>query len=174
VKWVLLVLAGLAALVVLVFLVGLLLPREHVAASRVTLAQPVDSVWAVVDDPRTLLGVWPELTEVTRLPDREGKAVWREKVGGWEMTLVVEESDPPRRLVGRIDAAPDAAFGGRWVYDLAPVPGGTTLTVTEEGWIANPAYRSMAAVMGLHRSLDQYLRAVGRKFGEEVRPEHVR
>jgi uncharacterized protein YndB with AHSA1/START domain len=172
-RWGLISLAAVVGLLLLAFIAGLMLPRDHRAASRVTLAQPAESVWVVVENPALLLDVWPELTAVTRLPDRDGKPVWHEVVDGFEMTLIVDEAIPPTRLVGRIDAPPDAAFGGRWIYELEPGPGTTTLTVTEEGWIANPLFRVMAAVMGMHRSLDQYLAAVGRSLGESVTPVHV-
>jgi hypothetical protein len=91
------------------------------------------------------------------------------------MRLIVTEETPPVGLVMTIDAAPDAAFGGRWVYRIEPsADGKSRVRVTEDGWIRNPLFRVMAHLGGLHRSVDGYLRALGRHFGEEARPEHVR
>lgn len=172
-KWLLYAVAGIAGFLLLALLAGLALPRDHRASSRITLSQPAESVWVVVADPRELLDHWPGLTEVTRLPDRDGHPVWRERVDGFEMTLVMDEVVPPTRLVGRIDAPPDAVFGGRWIWELESAEAGTTITVTEEGWIRNPLFRLMATAMGFHQSLDQYLRALARRFGETVEPVHT-
>lgn len=172
-KWVLIVLGAVVALIALVWIAGSFLPRTHRAASRVVLPQPIDSVWAVVRDLGALKGTWTELTEAERLPDRDGREVWRENVGGFPMTLIVQESAAPNRLVTVVDSAPGSPFGGRWVYELATSGTGTAVTVAEEGWIGPPPFRVMSKVMGYHRSLDQYLTALGRHFGAQVRPEHV-
>lgn len=173
-KTILIVLAAIAVLAVAAVIAGLLLPREHRAVSRVTVPRPIDTVWAVVSDPSALFGTWSELTEAVRLDDRDGRAVWRQKIDGWDMTLIVEDLVPPSRMVTLIDPVPGAAFGGRWIYQLAPSGDGTVVTVAEEGWIANPVFRLMANMTGLHRSLDQYLKALSRKLGEETTPDHVK
>ena len=87
--------------------------------------------------------------------------------------MITEESTPPARLVTRIDAAPDAVFGGRWVHELAPDGAGTTVTVTEEGWVGNPLFRLMSKVGGQHGSIDGYLTALGKKLGVEIQPRHL-
>lgn len=170
----LLVVLGLVVLVGLIFVVGLLLPREHRASSSVTLSKAPAEVWAVVRDPGALQGTWKELSEVRRLPDANGKEVWEQKAGGWPIRLVVEESTPPSRLVTRIDAPPDAAFGGTWTYQLEPAGTGTRVMVTEDGYVSNPLFRVMMHVMGVHRTADGYLRALGTKLGERVEPVHPR
>jgi len=173
VKWALIAVAILAGLVGIAAIAGSLLPREHVASSRITLPQSADSIWSVVRDPSSLVGTWSDLAEARRVDDPAGREVWSEKVSGFEMRLIMEESIPPSRLVTRIDAAPDAVFGGRWVYELAPMGPGTTVTVTEEGWVGNPLFRLMSKLGGQHGSIDGYLKALGRKLGAEVKPEHV-
>lgn len=40
--------------------------------------------------------------------------------------------------------------------------------------VANPVFRFMTyAVFGVHGTLDKYLRALSRRFREEVQPVHV-
>ena len=147
-------------------------PASTMASSRITLSQPPDAVWAVVRDPAALKGTWADLAEARRSVDNAGREVWDEKVSGFDMRLIVEEDTPPSRLVTRIDAAPDAVFGGRWVYQLEPSGAGSTVTVTEEGWVGNPLYRLMSKLGGQHRSIDGYLTALGKHFGQPVKPEH--
>ncbi|MGH7674301.1 MAG: SRPBCC family protein [Gemmatimonadales bacterium] len=169
-KIVLVILGAVLGLVALVALVGLFLPREHRASRSIVLHQPPESVWVVIRDFAALPVWWPEVKTSERLADEAGKERWRQKVGGFDMPLEVTEEQRPRRLVTRIVSSGDAAFGGRWIYEIEPVPDGSRVMVTEEGWIGNVLFRTMAQVTGLDTSIKQYLGALGRKFGEQVTP----
>ena len=173
-KWVLLALGGLVSLVALMALVGAFLPRDHRATSTITLHQAPDSVWQAVRDLGGITAWWHEMQESVRLPDKDGHEAWRQKVGGFDMPLLVLESQAPGRLVTKIDSPPGAAFGGTWTYELTPDgSGGTRVSVTEAGWIANPVFRFMSRFLfGYYGSLDGYLKALGKRFGEEVSPAH--
>ena len=172
-RWVLIVLGSVVALVVLIALIGAFLPREHVATSTITLRQTPDSVWKVIRDFGAITTWWPDMKESARLPDQSGQEAWRQKVSGFDMPLVVMESSPPRRLVTKIDAGNKAVFGGTWTYELTPNAGGTRISVTEAGWIRNPIFRFLSRfAFGYYGSLDGYLTALSRKFGEDVKPIH--
>lgn len=169
------VLLVLGALVGVVLAIGLGLPRDHTATSRITIERPPDSVWAVVRDLGALVDTWSEIRSARRLPSVDGKEVWEQDFNGVPMRLVVVSADPPRRLVTKVDAGKDAAFGGTWTYTLAPEGrANTTVTVTEDGYVRNPFFRVLMGLMGVHRTTDSYLRALSDKFGEAARPEHVR
>jgi len=172
-KWILRVTAVVVVAIVALVAAGLLLPREHVAASAVTLRQRPESVWATVRDLGGVPRWWAAVATATRVADPAGREVWRQDVGGFPMTFVVTDAAAPRRLVTTIEAPPGAAFGGTWTYELTAADGGTRITVTEAGWIANPFFRVMAQLGGLHRTIDGYLTALGARFGEAVAPEHV-
>jgi len=172
-KWVLVTLGAIAALIALLALIGLFVPREHRATSTVVLHQPPDSVWKVVRDFAGITGWWPEIKRTERLPDRNGQEVWRQQMSGFDVPLVITESAPPNRLVTRIDAEAGAAFGGTWTYELTPDPRGTKISVTEAGWIGNPIFRTLSRfVFGYYSTLDGYLKALGKRFGETVEPAH--
>ena len=168
------ILIGLAAIVAVVFAIGLTLPRNHRATSRVTLEKPPEAIWAIIRDPASLVGTWSELKSARRTTDGQGREIWEQNAGGFDMRLIVERSQPPRRLMTRIDADANAAFGGTWTYELAPSGGNTTLTITEDGYVGNPLFRVMMAVMGKYRTIDGYLKAVAEKLEEVATPEHVR
>jgi uncharacterized protein YndB with AHSA1/START domain len=172
-KNVLRVLGGLAGLVALILIWGLLMPRNHVATSAVVIGAAPESVWVVVRDLGGLPAWWPDVTRSERRADQAGREIWDQTSSGWAMGIVVTEDDAPRRLVTTIDETPGAGFGGAWTYELIPEPPGTRVRVTERGWVANPLFRVMSALGGHHTTLDSYLTALGRRFGSTVTPEHV-
>jgi uncharacterized protein YndB with AHSA1/START domain len=174
-KWLLIAVVVLIALIAIPALIGAFVPREHRATSSTTLHQPPDSVWPVVRDLGGITAWWPAIKESVRQPDQNGHEVWHQKMSGFDVPLIVIESQPPRRMVTHIDARAGASFGGTWTYQLASDSGGgaTRITVTEAGWIGNPIFRFMSRfIFGYYGSLDGYLKALGKRFGEEVRPEH--
>jgi uncharacterized protein YndB with AHSA1/START domain len=173
-KWLLIVMGALAALFALMAMVGLFVSREHRATSTATLRQPIDSIWKVVRDIGGAPAWFTAMQKSERLPDRDGHEVWRQKMSGFDVPIIVLESSPPRRLVTQIDPKAGGAFGGTWTYELASDGGsGTRISVTETGWIGNPVFRFMSRFLfGYYGSLDKYLTALGRRFGETVAPTH--
>jgi len=172
-KWVLIVVGGLVGLVALTALIGAFVSRDHRATSTISLRQPPDSVWKVIRNLGDITSWWPAMQTVERLPDRDGHEVWRQKMSGFDVPIIVLESAPPRRLVTQIDPTADGAFGGTWSYELASDGTGTRISVTEAGWISNPIFRFMSRFLfGYYGSLDKYLKALGSRFGETVQPTH--
>jgi hypothetical protein len=167
-RWIITVLAALAAIVIAVAVVGALLPAEHVARASITLQQPADSVWAVVRDLGDYPSWWSDVDAMERLPDREGHETWTQKMDGEDLPLMVVESEPPARMVTRI-AGQDLLFGGSWTQEIEPAPEGCTVTVTEAGEVYNPIVRVVARfIIGHHRTIESYLRALSQRFGEEA------
>ena len=165
---------GLGLTGVLLTLVGLSMPRNHRASSRLRLTHPPELVWGIIRNLEAVPGWWPEVKRVERLADQVGQERVRQILGNnFAMTLVVAESVSAIRLRTVIDAPPGAAFGGAWIYELTPAGNGTEIRVTEEGWIANPFFRLAARAAGRHRTLDSYLRALSLRLGEMAQPEHV-
>jgi len=173
-KGVLIAVATLVGLVAVVAIIGMLVPREHVAGVTITVRQPPDSVWKVVRDLGGVPQWWSDMKQSVRDPDGGAAERWQQDVGGFKMALVIETEEPPRRLVTRIDSPPDGPFGGTWTYDITPVDSGTKFTVTERGWIGNPLFRFMSRfIFGYYGTQESYLRALGKRFGEAVAPARL-
>lgn len=168
-KWILLVVGVLAALVALVAVIGAVLPKGHVATRSAKFHQPPEVIWQALTDVEAFPSWRPDVRRVERLPDRDGRRAWREVwKNGQVIAMETVELEPPRRLVGRI-ADPNLPFGGTWTYELHPAEGGTVLRITENGEIYNPIFRFMARfVFGYHATMEQYLKALGKKFSEDV------
>jgi hypothetical protein len=84
----------------------------------------------------------------------------------------MESTPPPGNATGRVVtriADPKLPFGGTWTIEVTPVEGGTTLRITERGEVHNPIFRFMSRfIFGQTKSMEDYLGALGKKFGETV------
>ena len=170
-EWILIPLVILLGVIAVAFVAGWLLPRRHLAAASVHLDARPQRVWELVSDFAGGAAWRREVKEVERLPDVNGRPVWRETSERGSMTFVVDEWQPPRRLTTRI-ADKNLGFGGTWEYLLEPEKEGTRLTILERGEVSAPVYRLLAHLfIGHHAAMNEYLDSVGRAFGEEVRPE---
>jgi hypothetical protein len=159
--WIAYIAGGLIGLVALMALIGLALPRAHVAARRAVLARPPEAVWAALVDldaqPRWRRG----LQKLERLDERR----FRETSRQGAITFELVEERPRELRITRIadDALP---FGGRWIYELAPDGGGTRLTITEDGFIKNPVFRFLArTVFSTSATLEAFLRELAAHLG---------
>jgi uncharacterized protein YndB with AHSA1/START domain len=170
--WVLVgLVVGLIALVGMMALIGWGLPQGHVASRRARFGQPPEALWEAITDVDAFPTWRPDVKRVERLPDRDGRPVWREVGRHGAITIEQVDAQPPRRLVGRI-ADPGLPFGGTWTYEIAAVEGGSTLAITENGEVYNPVFRFMSRyIFGHHGTMETYLKALGKKLGETVVPE---
>ena len=162
---------GLIVLLVAIALgVGYSLPRAHVARRTVVIPASRDSVWRTITDVANYPSWRSDVKKVELLRSPSGRVAWREGSGGDALPMETVESEEPSRLVVRI-ASDSLPFGGTWTYELVSQGTGTAVTITEAGVVHNPIFRFVARyVMGHTKTIDDYLRALGRKFGAEVEP----
>jgi Polyketide cyclase / dehydrase and lipid transport len=167
--------AGVAVLLsALVVLIGALVPEQHTARSRAWFPRSApDRVWAVLWDFERWPRWNPADTEVRRLPDRDGKAVWLHVGRYGEMPTVVELAEPPRRLVTRIPAEAGLGFHGTWTYEIAPDGAGSRVEIAEEGAVDSPLFRFFSLFSSPHATMDATLRSLAGALGESALPEHV-
>jgi hypothetical protein len=138
-KWILIGIAVMAAVVAVIAAIGATLPRDHVASRSLALPRPAEEVWPAIMQATAASGV----------------------------PVDVLESDPPRRQVTRVKDT-EKNFGGTWTITITPSPTGSTLTITEDGWVGNPIFRFVSRyMMGHHATMDGMLKDVAKKFGEQ-------
>ena len=78
----------------------------------------------------------------------------------------IEREDPPSLLVTRV--VEGQPFGGTWTYQVVAAPGGSELTITEDGEVYNVIFRALSRfVFGHHATLDAYLKHLERRLEDE-------
>jgi len=170
-RWVLGIGLVLVAVVAVIVITGLLLPKAHVAARSARYAAAPDALWATLINAKAFPTWRPDLQRVETLPDENGQRGWREHGKDGVIPYRVTESVARSRLVTRI-ADPRLPFGGTWTYELAPDGTGTRLTITERGEVYNPIFRFVSRFfLGYTGTMDAFLRALGTKHGESITPE---
>jgi hypothetical protein len=166
----LVVFAVIFAIVLVVVTIGAFLPQQHISTCAARFQQSPYAIWEAITDYGKFPAWRKDVVRVEALPEVNGKPAWREfgRQGGsipYQVMVMV----PPRALVTRI-ADPKLPFGGTWTYEISSSPdGGSLLRVTEDGEIYNPIFRFVSRfVLGYSRTQEEYLRALGAKFGQSV------
>jgi uncharacterized protein YndB with AHSA1/START domain len=169
VKIALWVVVGLVGVVILVVVIGWLLPREHVVTRVGRYRQRPEAVWEAITNVDAMPSWREGLKSVQKLPDVNGLPAHVEVMGSMTIPMQTMEMVAPKRLVERI-ADDKLPFGGTWTYEIAPTAEGSTLRITENGFVGNPIFRFMSKfVMGQASTMETYLRSLAKKFGEEPR-----
>ena len=138
-KWLLIGMLVLVALVAIVAAIGATLPRDHKASRTLRVKRPP-------------VDVWPAIAAATTASD---------------VPVDVLESTPPYRQVTRVKAS-EKNFGGTWTIVVAPEPTGSAVTITEDGWVANPIFRFVSRyLLGHHATMDGILKKAARALDEE-------
>ena len=165
-KWVVIGLVLVGALVALVAFIGSRLPQSHRASIEQTLPAAPKAVWRTITDIDAFPSWREGLKRVQRLPDRDGLPVWAEEGRSGKMTLAVERLEAPHLLIGRI-ADPGLPFGGTWTYEIAPASSGSRLRITEDGEIYNPVFRFMARyIFGYEGTIRSYMTSLQKRLGQ--------
>jgi len=97
-KWVVIGLVLVGALVALVAFIGSRLPQSHRASIEQTLPAAPEAVWRTITDIDAFPSWREGLKRVQRLPDRDGLPVWAEEGRSGKMTLAVERLEAPHLL----------------------------------------------------------------------------
>jgi polyketide cyclase/dehydrase/lipid transport protein len=172
-RWALWIVGSLVAIVALIAIIGALLPKGHVASRAAKFHQPPDAVWRAITGYEEFPKWRPGVTSVTRMPDANGHVVFMEKGGSGAQDIpyeIVESVAPtgaaPGKLVAKI-ADQKLPFGGSWTYEVTAADGETLLRITERGEVYNPIFRFVSKFfMSQTKTMEDYLNALGKKFGE--------
>lgn len=160
IKWTLITLGILVAVIGVMAIIGTLLPAGHRASRTVTLSAPPESVFAVITDVERYPEWRSDVKEVSRLTAADGAMRFEEKGRQGTVPYRVTEHVLPSRWVVRIDD-PSLPYGGSWTYELRPESTGTSLTITEDGEVYNPIFRFLSrTVFSTSATIEAYQAAL--------------
>lgn len=162
--WILVVIAGLVGLVIVMAVIGLALPRDHVAARCARFARPVEDVWRALTD----IDAYPRWRRGVKRVERLSATEFRETSSQGALRFEVVEDRPGELRITRI-ADEKLPFGGRWIYELVPDGEATRLTITEDGFVTNPVFRFLSkTVFSPASTLERFLADLGGHLGVAV------
>lgn len=167
-----LLLLGLAAgLVLVVLLIGAALPSSHVVSRHVVLHRPPGEIYETVRDFAAAPRWRPDLERVEIISPGDSALRFREHGKEGAVTYDLVEDRPKEKIVTRI-ADQDLGYTGSWTYTFQSEGDGARLEITEAGDVSNILFRFVSRfVFGHTATIEKYLVALGKKFGEEVSPQ---
>lgn len=151
-KWIIIIVVALIALIALAYLIGYFMPVRHKASMTVKLNATPQRTWSIVRSPQEFMTWRSGLKNVISTDSTH----WTEISGNGTIHYEVEIMHPNETFVSRIMNR-DLPFGGSWTFELKPADQQTQLTITEDGEVYNPIFRFMSKyVFGHEASLRQY------------------
>jgi Polyketide cyclase / dehydrase and lipid transport len=160
-KWVFIILAVLAGIILLVAVIGYCLPVKHSATISVTIHASQEKVWRRLIDFRAFPQWRNSLQRVEPISDSEWTEVDRHNQ---RLPMKIVSADPGRILTAI--TGKDLPFGGGWEFTLRPRGSDTQLMITENGEVYNPIFRFVSKfIMGHTATMRQYAADLARSFG---------
>ncbi|MEY2562507.1 MAG: hypothetical protein QOH88_700 [Verrucomicrobiota bacterium] len=170
-KIALIFLAIVFGLVFVVLVIGAALPRNHVVSRHIILHRPPGEVYETVRNFAAAPGWRPDLERVEMISTGDNQVRFREHGKQGAVTYDLVEDRPNEKIVTRM-ADQDLGYSGTWTYAFATTEDGTRLEITEAGDVSNILFRFVSRfVFGHTGTIDSYLVALGKKFGETISPQ---
>ncbi len=167
-KIVLWIVAALILVAGLAYLIGLSIPAHQTHTRSITLKQTPDAIFALLSDVPNMPKWSRNLVKVELLPPTDGKETTHQTFkGNMAMTVVTNESVPPRRLVRSV-VDDKKIFEGSWEYEITPTADGAQIVLIENSEMQNALFRLMAKIFGQTKYMDEHLEDIAKHFGETV------
>jgi Polyketide cyclase / dehydrase and lipid transport len=159
-KFVLLALGALVALIVIIVVIGALLPRHHEVSRSLVVRASTADVYRTITD----FAAAPSWRRDVKRVEVLDASRFREHGQHGAVTYEVKQQEPDRLLVTEI-ADKDLGYSGSWTYALADEGTGTRVTITEKGDVSNVLFRFMSRfVFGHTKTMDTYLAALAQRY----------
>lgn len=169
-KLILVIIAVTLAIVAVVLVIGALLPRNHVVSRSVALRRSPDEIYRTVRNFEAAPAWRLDIERVEMIPTADDRVRFREYAKHGAVTYDLVEDQPRERMATRIVDL-DLGYSGSWTYTFRPEAEGTRVQITETGEVSNILFRFMSRfVFGQSGTIETFLVALGKKFGEDISP----
>jgi len=165
-RYVVMIVGLLVAVVALVLIIGSALPEKHTVTREATYRATPEQLFTLIRNVSDYPSWQKAVSKVELLPAIDGKPRMRETNSGQAITYELSDIVPNQGMTSRIADA-KLPFGGSWTYEIAPgvTRDLTTLRITENGEVYNPVFRFVSKfVMGHSATIDKYLGAVATRY----------
>ena len=135
----------------IIFGVGALLPRGHVARGERLMPAPAAEVAAKVRNVEAYPGWRSGVDRIVGVERSAGGLRFVEHSGGDAIRFRLVEEAPERRFRSTIDD-PELPFGGYWTIAVEPEGQGARVRIEEHGFVTNPVYRFFSALVFGHET----------------------
>jgi len=170
-KLILLIVVFVFIIVGVVLIIGALLPKNHVVSRQVILHRSPDETYRTVRDFSAAPSWRPDVERIEMIATADNHVQFREHAKHGAVTYDLIEDQPGEKMVTRI-ADLNLGYAGTWTYTFTKEAAGTRVQITEAGEVSNIFFRFMSRfVFGQSGTIEKYLIALGKKFGEDVLPE---
>jgi hypothetical protein len=155
-KWIALIAAVPLVLAAIVYGVGAMLPRAHVARVDAVVPAPPEVAAALIRDVEAQPHWRSGVRSIEVLERGAGRLRYVEH-GDEDIAFEFREETQGRRFRSTI-AEPSLPFGGAWRIELQPEGAGTRVSIEERGEVRDPLYRFFARfVFGHEATIRTYL-----------------
>lgn len=170
-KLALIIVAIVVALAVVILVIGAALPRSHVVSRQIILHRLPDEIYQSLRDFNAAPSWRSDLERVEMIAMADNHVRFREHGKQGAVTYDLVEDQPGEKMVTRL-ADLDLGYSGTWTYTFTEDAGRTRVQITEAGEVSNILFRFMSRfVFGQSGTIEKYLTALGKKFGEDVSPQ---
>lgn len=169
-KYIFIILGVIGAIVILVYLIGIVLPQSHSASVSGHFNVSNKILWEAITDVNSYSTWRSKVEKVEVLSEVTEPLRWREYYSNNDpLTFKVTDREDSSKYVVKIDEA-GLPFGGTWTYQLHEMESGTRLVITEDGEIYNPFFRFVSKyIMGHDTMIKQFLSDLKKKFEKDIR-----
>ncbi|BDA79675.1 polyketide cyclase [Leptospira kobayashii] len=136
------------ALVFVIYLVGRSLPADH----TVSLSRVFSSSSEIIYEKIKNFKDYPLWRPNLKLIQPVSATSWKETDSHKNIMTYSFIRDEKNRLIESKIMDEDKPFGGSWTFELKTVPGGTELTITENGKVFSPIFRFVSKYIFGHTS----------------------
>jgi hypothetical protein len=175
-KWIGFIVAGLAILAIVVFLIGYMLPSRYQATLNIRLKQSPEKLWAALHDFERYPVTAAMRRNSRRLSDENGLPVWEEDIGSSKITVRTAE-ERPQRYIKRMLSDSATPMTAEAEIHIEPTDEGCKVTASHvtllpRGTWHVPIFRVMMKLTGSGRqSLKQYWDSVAEGLGDKPQYE---